>query len=53
MSREDLAKIRNLGSRSLEEVINKLASMGLSLQGEQQPPSSSQMLAQLIGLKDV
>lgn len=27
--------------------------MGLSLQGEQQPPSSSQMLAQLIGLKDV
>ena len=53
MSREDLAKIRNLGSRSLEEVINKLASMGLSLQGEQQPPSSSDMLAQLIGLKDV
>lgn len=53
MSREDLAKIRNLGSRSLEEVINKLASMGLSLQGEQQPPSSSHMLAQLIGLKDV
>ena len=53
MSRADLAKIRNLGSRSLEEVINKLASMGLSLQGEQQPPSSSQMLAQLIGLKDV
>ncbi len=53
MSRENLAKIRNLGSRSLEEVINKLASMGLSLQGEQQPPSSSQMLAQLIGLKDV
>ena len=53
MSREDLAKIRNLGSRSLEEVINKLASMGLSLQGEQQPPSSSQMLAQLIGLRDV
>ena len=53
MSREDLAKIRNLGSRSLEEVINKLASMGLSLQGEQAPPSSSHMLAQLIGLKDV
>ena len=53
MSREDLAKIRNLGSRSLEEVINKLASMGLSLQGEQAPPSSSDMLAQLIGLKDV
>nr|WP_300680392.1 DNA-directed RNA polymerase subunit alpha C-terminal domain-containing protein [uncultured Acetatifactor sp.] len=53
MSREDLAKIRNLGSRSLEEVINKLASMGLSLQGEQTPPSSSDMLAQLIGLKDV
>ena len=53
MSREDLAKIRNLGLRSLEEVINKLASMGLSLQGEQAPPSSSDMLAQLIGLKDV
>ncbi|MCI8542079.1 MAG: AAA family ATPase [Lachnospiraceae bacterium] len=53
MSREDLAEIRNLGSRSLEEVINKLASMGLALQGDQQPPSSSHMLAQLIGLKDV
>ncbi len=53
MSREDLAKVRNLGLKCQEEVIAKLASMGLTLQGEQEPPSSSDMLTQLIGLKEV
>jgi DNA-directed RNA polymerase subunit alpha len=30
-SREDMLKVKNLGAKSLEEVINKLASYGLSL----------------------
>lgn len=53
MSREDLTKVRNLGRKSQEEVIQKLASMGLTLQGEQEPPSCSEQLRELIGLKDV
>lgn len=53
MSRQDLAKVRNIGRNSQEEVIQKLASMGLTLQGEQEPPSSSALLHELIGLKDV
>lgn len=53
MSREDLAKVRNLGRKSTEEVIDKLASMGLVLPGEQAPPGSSDMLTRLIGLKEV
>lgn len=53
MSREDLAKVRNLGLKCQEEVIYKLTSMGLTLQGEQAPPSSSDMLTRLIGLKEV
>jgi DNA-directed RNA polymerase subunit alpha len=28
---EDMMKVRNLGKKSLEEVINKLAELGLSL----------------------
>jgi DNA-directed RNA polymerase subunit alpha len=28
---EDMMKVRNLGRKSLEEVVNKLASLGLSL----------------------
>ena len=31
-SEEDMMKVRNLGRKSLEEVINKLNAMGLSLQ---------------------
>ncbi len=53
MSREDLTKVRNLARKSQEEIIQKLASMGLTLQGEQEPPSSSELLHELIGLKDV
>lgn len=53
MSREDLAKVRSLGRESQEEVKYKLASMGLTLQGEQEPPSCSNQLRELIGLKDV
>ena len=32
---EEMMKVRNLGRKSLEEVINKLAMMGLSLAGEE------------------
>ena len=32
---EDMMKVRNLGRKSLEEVINKLALMGLSLASEE------------------
>ena len=53
MSREDFMKVRNFGRKSTEEVIDKLASMGLTLQGEQAPPSSSDMLTRLIGLDEV
>ena len=31
---DDMMKVRNLGRKSLEEVINKLAMMGLSLASE-------------------
>lgn len=53
MSREELAKVRNFGRKSLEEVIQTLASMGLTLQGEQEPPSPADLLRELIGLRDV
>ena len=33
-SEEDMMKVRNLGRKSLEEVVNKLASLGFSLQEE-------------------
>ena len=33
-SEDDMMKVRNLGRKSLEEVINKLAMMGLSLASE-------------------
>ena len=33
-SEEDMMRVRNLGRKSLEEVINKLASLGLSLASE-------------------
>ena len=33
-SREDMLKVRNLGLKSLEEVIHKLESMGLSLRND-------------------
>ena len=32
---EDMMKVRNLGRKSLEEVMNKLAAMGLALQSEE------------------
>ena len=32
---EEMMKVRNLGRKSLEEVINKLAMMGLSLASEE------------------
>ena len=35
MTEEDMMKVRNLGRKSLEEVINKLSAMGLSLQKEE------------------
>lgn len=53
MSREDLMKVRNIGRRCQDEIIQKLASMGLTLQGEQGLPSCFDMLTELIGLKDV
>ena len=34
-SEEEMMKVRNLGRKSLEEVINKLAMMGLSLAAEE------------------
>ena len=34
-SKEDMLKVRNLGLKSLEEVINKLESMGLSLRNDE------------------
>lgn len=34
-SREDMIKVRNMGSKSIEEVINKLAAMGLSLRTDE------------------
>lgn len=34
-SEDDMMKVRNLGRKSLEEVINKLASMGLSLSADE------------------
>ena len=33
---EDMMKVRNLGRKSLEEVINKLHSLGLSLSSEEE-----------------
>ncbi len=35
MTEEDMMKVRNLGRKSLEEVINKLNALGLSLQKEE------------------
>lgn len=35
-SPEDMMKVRNLGRKSLEEVINKLASLGFNLQSEEE-----------------
>ncbi|MCL6581280.1 MAG: DNA-directed RNA polymerase subunit alpha, partial [Firmicutes bacterium] len=32
---EDMMKVRNLGKKSLEEVINKLAELGLSLRKDE------------------
>ena len=34
-SKEDMLKVRNLGLKSLEEVIGKLEAMGLSLRNEE------------------
>lgn len=53
MSRDDLMKVRNLGRKSQEEVIWKLASMNLTLQDEQEQPNCSDLLRELIGLKGV
>jgi DNA-directed RNA polymerase subunit alpha len=33
---DDMMKVRNLGRKSLEEVINKLASLGFSLRDEEE-----------------
>lgn len=35
-SKEDMLKVRNLGLKSLEEVINKLAAIGLSLRNDEE-----------------
>ena len=35
-SKDDMLKVRNLGLKSLEEVINKLESMGLSLRNDEE-----------------
>lgn len=35
-SEDDMMKVRNLGRKSLEEVINKLESLGLSLRDEEE-----------------
>ena len=35
-SEEDMMKVRNLGRKSLEEVINKLHGLGLSLTSEEE-----------------
>ena len=35
-SEDDMMKVRNLGRKSLEEVINKLASLGFSLYDEEE-----------------
>ena len=35
-SEEDMMKVRNLGRKSLEEVINKLASLGFSLYSDEE-----------------
>ena len=35
-SEDDMMKVRNLGRKSLEEVINKLQSLGLSLRDEEE-----------------
>jgi DNA-directed RNA polymerase subunit alpha len=35
-SKEDMLKVRNLGLKSLEEVINKLSAMGLSLRNDEE-----------------
>ena len=33
---EDMMKVRNLGRKSLEEVVNKLASLGFTLRSEEE-----------------
>ena len=35
-SEEDMIKVRNLGRKSLEEVIQKLASLGLALKKDEE-----------------
>jgi len=35
-SKDDMLKVRNLGSKSLDEIIEKLASLGLSLRAEEE-----------------
>ena len=34
MNEEEMMRVRNMGKKSLEEVINKLSSLGLSLASE-------------------
>lgn len=53
MRREDLMKIRNLGWKCYEEIIDLLASMGLTLRDGQKPSRYSEQLQNLIGLRDV
>ena len=36
ISQDDMMKVRNLGRKSLDEVINKLQSLGLSLRDEEE-----------------
>ena len=40
-SGDDMMKVRNMGRKSLEEVQNKLAMMGLSLATEETPTTNS------------
>lgn len=53
MSEEDLMNVRNLGRKNMEEIRERLVSMELALSAEQNGPSYSDMLRELIGLKDV
>lgn len=53
MTRKELEEVRNLSKKSMEEIVASLASRGLTLSEQEAPPSSYDMLRQLIGLKEV
>lgn len=53
MTWEELGNVRNIGRKSMEEIAASLASRGLALSGQAASPSCSDMLRDLIGLKEV